>query len=170
MSVNLSGRQLRGSEVVDEVARAIDSHAIDPKLLKLEVTESVLLDATAAEAALARIKALGVGLSLDDFGTGYSSLSHLHRFPFDALKIDRSFVHALAAGDRHRDMVRAILLLSEALHLGVVAEGIETLEQARTLKALGCSYAQGYYFSRPVPAPAATALVEARRTWPLDPT
>ncbi len=167
LSVNISGVQFRNERLVSEVADSLARHGVDPGQLKLEITESVLLDARAAERVLAELKALGVGLALDDFGTGYSSLSHLHRFPFEVLKIDRSFVSAMHNGPKHRDIVRAILLLSQAMHLAVVAEGVETLEQAKDLASLGCGHVQGFYFAKPLPAAEATALLASGKRWTM---
>ena len=177
MSVNVSARQFTGTQLatalVEDVVKAIATHGIEPGALRLEITESVLIDVGMAEATLQTLSSAGVGLALDDFGTGYSSLSHVHRFPFDVLKIDRSFVAAMGDGPKNRGIVRAILLLADGLGMHVVAEGIETLDQANELSGLGCSHAQGYYFSRPLPAAQATALlgenVGQGRVWTLGP-
>jgi EAL domain-containing protein (putative c-di-GMP-specific phosphodiesterase class I) len=110
---------------------------------------------------LSQFKALGVRLALDDFGTGYSSLSYLHRFPLDTLKIDRSFTNALQSDGKNESMIaRTIMPLARHLGLDVVAEGVETTEQADLLKAVNCRYAQGYLFSRPVAADAAKAMLD----------
>lgn len=129
--------------------------------LKLETTESAMmanpLDVLKTLNALA---ALGVRLCIDDFGIGYSSLSHLHTFPFDTLKIDRSFVGRLTVGREHVEMVRTILLLGETLKLSIIAEGIETELQCDWLRAAGCAYGQGYLFSRPVDYKTAFGLLD----------
>src|SRR5687768_7500791 len=122
--------------------------------LKLEITESsIMSDSTAAIALLSQFKALGVRLAIDDFGTGYSSLSYLHRFPLDTLKIDRSFTDAIRSGGKEESMIaRTIMPLARHLGLDVVAEGVETIEQATLLKELQCKYAQGFLFSKAVDA------------------
>jgi EAL domain-containing protein (putative c-di-GMP-specific phosphodiesterase class I) len=122
--------------------------------LKLELTESSFMgDSSTAMTLFSRFKSLGVRLAIDDFGTGYSSLSYLHRIPLDTLKIDRSFTLAMRAADKEESLIaRTIMPLAQHLGLDVVAEGVETEEQANLLKALHCKYAQGYLFSRPVNA------------------
>ncbi len=125
---------------------------LDPARLELEVTESLLLaDAGAATDALARIRALGVTISLDDFGTGYSSLATLRMFPFDKIKLDRSFVADLGRVDEAEAIVLAVLGLGRALDLSVVAEGVETAAQAEMLRMAGCALLQGYLIGRPAP-------------------
>jgi EAL domain-containing protein (putative c-di-GMP-specific phosphodiesterase class I) len=165
MSVNLSARQFSQAGLVDEVAALLATSGLPPRTLELEITESVVLDET--EAGIARLHALrelGVRLVLDDFGTGYSSLSYLRRLPLDAIKIDRSFVMGLGTGeadDRSSDLpiVQAVIALAHALGIEVVAEGIETPEQLRLLRTLGCDRGQGFLFARPlVPADAARML------------
>ena len=152
MSVNVSARQIDQSQFADVVAAAISDSGVDPTQLVLEVTESVLmLDRDEGVATLARLRAMGVSVSIDDFGTGYSSLGYLERLPADELKIDRSFVAALDAGQRS-PLVEAIVDLAHAVGLAVVAEGIETDEQRRILTGVGCDLAQGYLFARPLPA------------------
>jgi EAL domain-containing protein (putative c-di-GMP-specific phosphodiesterase class I) len=114
---------------------------------------------------LLQLKSMGIELSLDDFGTGYSSLSYLHRFPLDTLKIDRAFVNRMTHGPRDAEFVRTIRSLAHHLGMGVVAEGIETAEQLAQLRQLNCEYGQGYFFSRPLPASAAEALVARQPQW-----
>jgi EAL domain-containing protein (putative c-di-GMP-specific phosphodiesterase class I) len=111
---------------------------------------------------LVRLKDLGIRLSLDDFGTGYSSLSHLHRFPLDTLKIDRSFIHRIDDEGRNSDIVRTITAMAANLGMDVVAEEVETAVQRAVLHRLGCQYGQGYHFSRPVDGPTTQALLRAR--------
>ena len=124
--------------------------------LKLEITESVLMsDADVVTRTLARLKGLGVELQLDDFGTGYSSLSYLHRFPVGALKIDRAFVGRIGPGGANSEIARAIVTMAHSLGMGVVAEGVEAEEQLVELRAMGCEYAQGNFFSVPVDAASA---------------
>ena len=161
ISVNLSAKQFRDPGLAEDVETILRETGLAPSSLQLEVTESVLIDdADAVATALARLKALGVGFKIDDFGTGYSSLNYLHLLPFDSLKIDRSFVMGLLKKDNSNELVKAILSLGESLGMEVVAEGIETPEQATALSELGCLYGQGYLFSRPVPATDAKSIVE----------
>ncbi len=149
VAINVSGRQLSRLELVDEVAEALRRFAIPPHLVVLEITESVLMDDVAlAVDQLTRLKNLGVRIALDDFGTGYSSLSHVHRFPIDLLKIDRSFIEALTGGDGSA-LVKAIMGLANALNLQVVAEGIENQAQVEQLMRFDCQLGQGYLFGKP---------------------
>jgi diguanylate cyclase (GGDEF)-like protein len=161
VSVNLSGKQLSQPDVVERVQGVLRATGLDPRSLKLEITESVVMEnAEEAAAVLTRLRALGVGLSIDDFGTGYSSLSYLHRFPVNTLKVDRSFVGRMASGDENLEIVRTVVTLAQNLGMKVVAEGIETSEQLSLLRALRCDYGQGYFFSKPLPAVAATELLQ----------
>jgi EAL domain-containing protein (putative c-di-GMP-specific phosphodiesterase class I) len=114
---------------------------------------------------LSNLKALGVSLSIDDFGTGYSSLSYLHRFPFDYLKVDRSFVATMFEKRENMEIVRAIVALGTNLGMQIIAEGVETVEQYEMLRELGCHFAQGYYFSRPIPEADAQALMNRDPKW-----
>jgi EAL domain-containing protein (putative c-di-GMP-specific phosphodiesterase class I) len=163
MSVNLSGKQLTQTDVAEQVQDVLFRTNLDPRHLKLEITESVVMEnAEAAARVLARLRALGVGLSIDDFGTGYSSLSYLHRFPVNTLKVDRSFVSRMTSGDENLEIVRTIVTLARNLGMDVVAEGIETGEQLAQLKALKCDYGQGYFFAKPLDVAAAEDLLLAR--------
>jgi diguanylate cyclase len=127
--------------------------AINPAHLKLEITESAIVDNAEMTIALtAQLKARNIQISIDDFGTGYSSLGYLHRFPVDNLKIDRSFVNEIQLGNRNYQVVNTIITLSNQLDLAVIAEGIETTEQLQWLQQLGCEFGQGYLFSKPLPA------------------
>lgn len=151
MSVNLSGRQIADPRLLEEIENALREHQIPDGHLRLELTESVLMDnAEPTHRILAALRQAGVQVWVDDFGTGYSSLSYLHRFPVDGLKIDKSFVDALDGGNGGSAMVRTILSLAENLGVGVVAEGIETRVQADQLADLGCPRGQGYLFGKPV--------------------
>ena len=126
--------------------------------------ESTIIENTeSAIATLLKLKALGVQVAIDDFGTGFSSLSCLHRFPIDSLKIDRSFVGAMSVGGENLEIARTIVDLAHGLHLDVIAEGVETAAQLAELKAFGCEYGQGYFFSRPVDGEAAGALIVVER-------
>ena len=157
----MSGRQFVQRDLVEHVRDVIRENGLEPGCLSLEITESVLLDGSAHVAeTLQALHDAGARVSLDDFGTGYSSLSYLHRFPIDVLKIDRSFVSSMRAGGEGEEIVRTILTLAQGLDLQVVAEGVETREQADALKRLRCDYAQGYLFSRPVTAETAETLLE----------
>jgi len=153
MSVNLSGRQVAHPDLRSHVDHALALSRADPRRLRLEMTETVLLDAAGSELAdLESIKARGVRLGIDDFGTGYSSLSYLKRFPVDFVKIDRSFVDGLGLDPEDDAIVRAIIGLADTLSLEVVAEGVETERQTEELRRLGCRLAQGFRFGRPEPA------------------
>jgi diguanylate cyclase (GGDEF)-like protein/PAS domain S-box-containing protein len=150
VSVNLSGRQFQHVSLVADVERVLRQTRIDPHSLKLEITESVLMrDVAAAVATCNALKKLGVQLSIDDFGTGYSSLGQLKRFPFDALKIDRSFVDGLGRNEQDGAIVQSVVTLARSLSLGVTAEGIETTAQEAHVRLLGCEHGQGYLFARP---------------------
>ncbi|MGZ8752261.1 MAG: putative bifunctional diguanylate cyclase/phosphodiesterase [Acidimicrobiia bacterium] len=154
MAVNLSARQLRDPQLVQCVRNALHDEGLSPGALCLELTESLLMNNAAAAADLLEtLRSLDVKLSIDDFGTGYSSLSYLRRFRVDNVKIDRSFVDGLDDDDSSDEtLVAAILAMAKALRVATVAEGVETTTQAERLHALGCQTAQGYLFSRPVPA------------------
>jgi diguanylate cyclase (GGDEF)-like protein len=162
MSVNLSARQFAQPGIVELVDQTLQDTGLDPRCLKLEVTETAAMkDAEAAITVLTRLKGLGVRLSMDDFGTGYSSLSFLHRFPLDTLKIDRSFIQRIDDAGRNWEIVRTIGTLAENLGMDVVAEGVETAVQRAVLHRLGCQYGQGYFFSRPIDAQAVRAMLSA---------
>jgi diguanylate cyclase (GGDEF)-like protein len=150
LSVNLSARQVAQPDLLERIKEALDRSKLSPHCLKLEITESVVMEnAEAAALMFKQLRSLGVQLSIDDFGTGYSSLSYLHRFPLNYLKIDRSFVMRLTT-DNDNAIVRTISTLARNLGMEVIAEGIETEEQYQQLKMLGCEFGQGYLFSRPV--------------------
>jgi PAS domain S-box-containing protein len=167
VAINLSPVQLRAPGLPQAVAGALAQAGLAPHLLELEVTESALLDnAAAAIATLHTLHAQGVRIALDDFGTGYSSLSYLTRMPIGNLKIDRCFISGLLAGGESDAIVRAVLAMAGSLGMRVTAEGVETLAQARALKAMACNTLQGFYFSRPVPAHAVPGLMS--RHWALD--
>lgn len=152
VSVNLSAKQLMHSDISAQIREVIEETGINPRRLKLEVTESVVMEnAEVALQILSELCALGVRISSDDFGTGYSSLSYLHRFPFDRLKIDRSFITKMDADAKSEEIVRTIILLAKNLKMEVVAEGIENEKQYQQLYELGCKHGQGFLFSRPLP-------------------
>jgi diguanylate cyclase (GGDEF)-like protein/PAS domain S-box-containing protein len=153
MSVNLSGRQFADPGLVADVAGALRAAHLQPKALKLEITESIAMqDAAGAEATMRALKALGVKIAIDDFGTGYSSLQYLKRFPVDTLKIDRSFVNGLGMDEQDTAIVQSVVALAKTLHLDVTGEGIETPTQESQLRRLGVERGQGYLFARPLPA------------------
>ena len=160
MSVNLSARQLNDPELVPEVRRILHETGVDPRCLKLELTETAIMaDVTTTSVTLRELKALGLALAIDDFGTGYSSLSYLKRLPLDTLKIDRSFVDGLGTDPQDTAIVRTVIALAKSLRLEVTGEGVETVEQSRQLQALGCDRGQGYLFARPLtPAAVSEAL------------
>jgi EAL domain-containing protein (putative c-di-GMP-specific phosphodiesterase class I) len=162
VTVNLSARQVADEEIVAQVSAALAASGLDAHRLVLEITETVLMqDRDAAAATLWTLKGLGVRIAIDDFGTGYSSLAYLRRFPIDMLKVAREFVDGLGR-DAHDDVItRAIVELAGTLGLLTVAEGIETTQQSETVAALGCDIAQGYLFSRPIEAEAASAVMSA---------
>jgi diguanylate cyclase (GGDEF)-like protein/PAS domain S-box-containing protein len=163
MSVNLSAMQFRRSGLIETVAGALERSGLPPHLLELELTESILLqDVDKTLDTVQQLKALGVRLSIDDFGTGYSSLSYLKRFAVDRLKIDRSFVRDISTDPDDAAIVRAIIQLARSLHLGIIAEGVETLAQLEFLGAEGCQEVQGFLFSRPLAPSALKAFLEAR--------
>jgi len=166
MSVNLSCKQFAQVDLVEYVEHVLRETGLEANSLKLEITESVLMEHTASVMTLLRrLHALRVQLSLDDFGTGYSSLSYLHRFPLQILKIDRSFIGSMNADRKHTEIVRAIVALARNLGMEVVAEGVETVEHLTALRALQCNYGQGYLFAKPLEAQAATALLHASPQW-----
>lgn len=154
IAVNLSARQFRQADFVDQVRSVLQATGANPQRLELELTESQLIDDLGGVIQkMDALKALGVRISLDDFGTGYSSLNVLKRLPLDQLKIDQSFVHDLLLDHSSASIVRAIVTLGDSLHLQVIAEGVETTEQRDALVALGCTHFQGYLFGRPTPTP-----------------
>lgn len=160
ISVNLSGLQLSSPGLIDEIERVLDDARLDPSALKLELTESTLIDEPElAVKMLDRLRERGVRIYIDDFGTGYASLSYLHRFAIDGIKIDKSFVSAIAGPSAQTAIVASIVGLAHNLGVGVVAEGVEEESQAKVLRRLACSEAQGYLFSRPVPADEARQLI-----------
>ena len=158
MSVNLSSRQFTQPNLIEQIQSVLEEAAIDPKYLKLELTESAVMDnVEAAIKQLQEIQDLGISLSMDDFGTGYSSLSYLHRFPLNTLKIDRSFVSQMNKKE-NLEIVRTIIALAGSLGLEVIAEGVETCAQLTQLQNLNCEYGQGYYFAKPLDKAAAAAF------------
>jgi diguanylate cyclase (GGDEF)-like protein len=160
MSVNLSAKQFQNPKLVEEIAHALDESGLAASSLKLEITEStVMQDAPVTLTKLNELKELGVRLAIDDFGTGYSSLGYLKRFPVDTLKIDRSFVKGLSSEGGDSAIVRAVVTVAKSLNMDVTAEGVETEGQLAELKALGCDRWQGFLFARPVSAERVAPLL-----------
>ena len=169
VAVNLSARQFQHPDLVEDVAEALLRSGLSPRLLELELTESaVMADPEAAVATLRQLKGLGTGLAIDDFGTGYSSLGYLRRFPLDLLKIDKAFVAGLGRIAEDAAIVEAVVGLAHTLGLRVVAEGVETADQAARLRGLGCELAQGYLFGKPVTPEELGALL-AKVTYAVAP-
>lgn len=163
VSVNLSPIEFKRGNLVERLQKILLDSGIDPARVELEITESVMLeDAEGALQIMHTLKRLGVRIAMDDFGTGYSSLSYLRTFPFDGLKIDRSFLNRLDQSEDDKSIIQAIVGLGRALSLTVTAEGIETVEQLKLLKAVSCDEGQGFYLSRPLDTAAFNALVGVR--------
>ncbi|MEG5042404.1 EAL domain-containing protein [Microcoleus sp. B3-C5] len=151
MSVNLSVRQFTCPTLLADIDRVLAETAVNPAHLKLEITESAIVDnAQKAIALTEQLRSRQIQISIDDFGTGYSSLGQLHCFPVNNLKIDRSFVNQIQAGNRNYQVVNTIITLSNQLELAVIAEGLETTQQLQCLQQLGCEFGQGYLFSKPL--------------------
>jgi EAL domain-containing protein (putative c-di-GMP-specific phosphodiesterase class I) len=151
LAVNVSAEQMRDDDFVHQVEKFVDKYTINPRLLKLELTESMLVDN--ASETIEKIKSLrniGVQFSLDDFGTGYSSLQYLKRIPLDQLKIDQSFVRGLEIDQHDLSIVRTVIAIAHSMELEVIAEGVETEGQLQILKAEGCNFYQGYLLGRPM--------------------
>jgi EAL domain-containing protein (putative c-di-GMP-specific phosphodiesterase class I) len=162
LAVNVSGREILQADFVEQIRQALLQTGFPPHLLRLELTETVLLEnEAAASRSLQAVREMGVKLAIDDFGTGYSSLMWLHRMPIDVLKIDASFVAGMAEDERNRRIVDAILSLGRNLGVEVIAEGVETAQQAHALSRLGCASVQGFLFSEPVEAEVAAHLLGA---------
>ena len=161
--VNFAAAQLQRTETVGLVSLALEQSGLEPRRLCVEITESAMMaDVEQAEKILGQLKNLGVHIAVDDFGTGFSSLAYLKRFPVDALKIDREFVMGLGSRDEDTAFVRSIISLADALGLSVVAEGVETIEQAESLLRLGCHRAQGFYYAKPAPLEALYEMIESQ--------
>jgi diguanylate cyclase (GGDEF)-like protein len=161
ISVNLSTKQFTQLGLIERVKEALAESGLAPQFLKLEITESAVMDnAESAASMLMQLRELGIQLSIDDFGTGYSSLSYLHRFPVNTLKIDRSFVSRMGEGGENAEIVRTIITLASNLGMAVIAEGVETQEQHAQLEALKCDYGQGYLYSMALEAEAALRLIQ----------
>jgi EAL domain-containing protein (putative c-di-GMP-specific phosphodiesterase class I) len=163
LSVNISARQLQDRGFVDEVAEIVAQYGLPPEQLVLELTESSLVeDPDQAVRRLRELRLLGIRLAIDDFGTGYSSLGYLQRYPIEILKVHRAFVAELGNGSDEPTLAKAIFELARHLGMQTIAEGVEEEEQLAALRELGCAYAQGYHFARPLTADEFGALLEER--------
>jgi EAL domain-containing protein (putative c-di-GMP-specific phosphodiesterase class I) len=161
LALNVSAQEFRQAEFVAQVQTSIQRHDINPKLLKLELTESLLLeDMEDTISTMNALNEIGVRFSLDDFGTGYSSLQYLKQLPLDQLKIDQSFVHDITVDTSDKEIVRTIIAIAQSFNLDVIAEGVETEEQRQLLMESGCSRHQGYLFGMPVPIEQFEALLK----------
>ena len=169
MAVNLSVHQLEDESLESLITQTLARHCLQPADLELEITESVLMSQLErATERLTALRALGVRLSIDDFGTGYSSLSYLRRLPVHAFKLDRSFIRDVDLSGRGQAVCATAIGLAFDLGLEIVAEGVETVQQAQLLKHWGCHLLQGYLFARPMPAEAATAFLVSAASEPED--
>ena len=163
VAVNISAAQFKMRDLTQVVVSALANASLIPLRLELEITESVLLlNTDATLATLHKLRELGVRISMDDFGTGYSSLSYLRSFPFDKIKIDRSFVHDLATDEDSMAIIRAVTGLGTSLGMATTGEGVETQEELDYLKSEGCTEAQGYFFSRPKPVAEIHKMLDQR--------
>ena len=166
MSINLSRRQFDQSNLWQKISEILMHLDLTGACIQLEITESMIMrDVETAHTSMIRLKELGIQLAIDDFGTGYSSLSHLHRFPTDTLKIDRSFVSRMEDSSEDREIIQTIVDLGHKLDMNLVAEGVSSKQQLTLLKEAGCQFGQGYYFSKPLPAEEATKLLERQPVW-----
>jgi len=164
IAVNLSPRQFSDIELPERILAILAETGLSPDRLELEVTETVIInDLSRALAVLHRLRAMGIHISMDDFGTGYSSLATLQAFPFDKIKIDRSFVSSMDDNPQSKAIVRAVLGLGHSLKMGVVAEGVETAAQLQFLSEAGCDEVQGFFIGRPQPV-----MIYADHTHPID--
>jgi len=169
ISVNVSSKHIPRPGLIEHIQAVLEDTHLDPSFLKLEITESAILEKNdVTNAVLDRLRDLGIQIQIDDFGTGYSALSYLSNFPINALKIDHSFVLSMGEGNSHTKIVQAIVMLSHQLGVRVIAEGIETEALLTRLKDLGCEYGQGFYFSRPMNTQAITSLLEEKLKIHID--
>jgi diguanylate cyclase (GGDEF)-like protein len=160
MSINISPVQLRDPNFADDVAGIVERYGLSPHYFELELTEGILVNnPTIAKRRLAHLKTLGFNLSLDDFGTGFSSIGYLRQFPFDVLKVDRSFVRDIGMNATANALIQSLVSLGDAMDLSVIAEGIENEDQLKLLRLVQCEYVQGFLISRPIPAEEITALI-----------
>ena len=163
MSVNVSVRHLMKNNFIDDIKRILRKHNVSPSIIEIEITESIMIDS--AEKALQRIdelKQLGLKVAIDDFGTGYSSLSYLNSFPTDMLKIDKSFIDNMSLNESSKQYVAMIISIGHTLDLKVISEGVESDDQVKILKSIGCDYIQGYVWGKPMLPEDASKLVVSR--------
>lgn len=161
ININLSALQLKQENLLQRLQTIWQENQLPEGSLKLEITENCILETFTVEAqTLMKLKDSGISLCVDDFGIGYSSLSHLHEFPIDTLKIDRSFVRRMGQDSQHAEVVQTIVTLAHSLNMDVIAEGVETVQQLQQLQELNCEYIQGYLVSQPIDELAATQLLE----------
>lgn len=165
MSVNLSGRQFMQPNLINQIEDVLTETGINPACLNLEITESIIIDNGLAAKVLGQLKKYNIKISIDDFGTGYSSLKYLHLLPIDILKIDKSFIQCLDDTSEAVNLVPVILNIAKILDIKVVAEGIETMNQARYLQQLSCQLGQGYLFSKPISLEQMTELLREQTSW-----
>jgi EAL domain-containing protein (putative c-di-GMP-specific phosphodiesterase class I) len=170
ISVNLSAKQFMKTDFAADVRRIINTMEINPACLKLEITESMVMNKVESTiTTLKQLQEIGVETSIDDFGTGYSSLSYLPRFPISTLKVDRSFVNSLGENNENLEIVRTIVMLAHNLRMKVIAEGVESTDQITHLRRMKCEFAQGFFFSRPLSPSEATELVARENVYPMMP-
>ena len=168
MAVNISAKSLLDQSLPQKVQAALTRWGVDPRFLKIEITESsIMADPAHALAILAMLQSMGVRLSVDDFGTGYSSLTHLRELPIDEIKIDKSFVMGMATSDADAAIVRTVIDLAHNLGKQVCAEGVEDEAAWQTLRALGCDLAQGFWIAKPMPAEELMQWL-VRTSWGLE--
>ncbi|MEM9509628.1 MAG: EAL domain-containing protein, partial [Cyanobacteria bacterium P01_E01_bin.35] len=166
MSVNISSRQFAQANLISQIQTTLDNTGLDAANLKLEITESMVMDNVENTISLLnQLQELKIKISMDDFGTGFSSFSYLHRFPINTLKVDRSFVSNMSQGEKNREIVNTIIILAHRLGMDVIAEGIETAEELAILKEFDCEYAQGYFFAKPLSKEDATKLIVQNKKW-----
>jgi EAL domain-containing protein (putative c-di-GMP-specific phosphodiesterase class I) len=152
MSVNFSSTDFASENFIDHLYNIISESDVLPTQVRLEITERLLIQQPDnAKAMLQMCKDAGMGIAIDDFGTGYSSLSYLYYFPIDTLKVDQSFVRAMQRDEKSLELVKSIVGLGKNMKMSIIAEGVETVEEARLLQDMGCDKVQGYYFAKPMP-------------------
>jgi EAL domain-containing protein (putative c-di-GMP-specific phosphodiesterase class I) len=153
LAINLSPLQFHDDSLIQDIEKIVLRVGVDPAIIKFEITESLFVhEGEYVLGKLQELKSMGFRLSLDDFGTGYSSLAYLQNYPFDIIKIDKCFVDDVVESKKSRALIKAVFILAQDLGMKIVAEGVETEEQAHCLSMMGIDYLQGYYFSRPLPA------------------
>lgn len=163
LAVNVSAKQFQQADFIEQVESAVVRHGIDPGSLKLELTETVLLNSIkdAADKML-KLKGIGIQFSLDDFGTGFSSLQYLKQLPLDQIKIDQSFVRDVHLSDNDRAIVQAIIAMAKSLGIDIIAEGVESADQEQQLQRQGCTQYQGYLYGKPMPSDTLDSLIRDR--------